>query len=71
MNLSETQLQKVRNILKSESNFHPADYYNKIMNDLSSSEAKMLARDLDMSYKNKRSFAKSLISIIETLKNVN
>lgn len=46
--------------------YHPADFYNKIMNDLSSAEAKALAKELNVPYKNKRIFAKELCKIKES-----
>ena len=45
--------------------YHPADFYNKIMNELSSAEAKALAKELNVPYKNKRIFAKELCKIKE------
>lgn len=46
--------------------YHPADFYNKLMNDLTSAEVKELAKEFNLPYKNKRSLIKELCKIKES-----
>ena len=59
------KLQEALNGIVDFSNFHPMEFYDKMMA-MGQGEVKELAKKLEMPYRNKRSFTKLLIEKIES-----